>query len=191
MPVSACLIIRDEERYLPSCLSQLTAFADEIVIVDTGSTDRSLEIANSYGARVFHSPWENDFAAARNLGLTQAHGDWILYIDADELLQAQPVQQRQLTAADAIAATVRFCAKARLQPYRELRLFRNRPDIRFSGAIHETIRPAVTALVQAGEGRVVDTDIRIDHRGYEGDLSRKRTFRTQLAPIDRIIYLTQ
>src|SRR5262245_1489579 len=84
--ISAAMIVRDEEAYLDDCLKSIVDEVDEIVIVDTGSRDRTCDIARRYGARLFDLPWTGDFAAARNHALDRASGDWILYIDADERL---------------------------------------------------------------------------------------------------------
>ena len=82
--LSACLIVRDEEEHLPRCLASLEGLADEVVVVDTGSTDDTVAIAEAAGARVFHEPWRNDFALHRNQAMDQARGRWLLIIDADE-----------------------------------------------------------------------------------------------------------
>lgn len=71
-PVSLCIIVRDEETFLPACLASAEAYVSEIIVVDTGSTDRTVQIAESYGAKVVHAVWRDDFAAACNLGLEQA-----------------------------------------------------------------------------------------------------------------------
>src|SRR5205085_1718017 len=85
--VSLCMIARNEERFLPACLDAVRAAVDEIVLVDTGSTDRTVAIAESYGARVLHERWDDDFSAPRNVSLRAATGDWILVLDADEVVQ--------------------------------------------------------------------------------------------------------
>ena len=82
--LSAALIVRDEENHLGACLQSIAKLVDEIVIADTGSRDRTREIAFAHGARVLDYQWHDDFAAARNYAIDQASGDWILYIDADE-----------------------------------------------------------------------------------------------------------
>ncbi|WP_218080254.1 glycosyltransferase [Anthocerotibacter panamensis] len=84
--ISLCMIVRDEEALLPRCLESVQGIVDEIIIVDTGSTDRIVEIASSYGAKVFYYEWTDDFAAARNVSLSYAISGWILVLDADEAL---------------------------------------------------------------------------------------------------------
>lgn len=81
---SACMIVKDEEKHLARCLDSLQGLVDELVIVDTGSSDRTIEIANSYGAKLFHEEWQNDFSFHRNQALDRASGKWLFNIDADE-----------------------------------------------------------------------------------------------------------
>ncbi|HEY3190788.1 MAG TPA: glycosyltransferase family 2 protein, partial [Solirubrobacteraceae bacterium] len=84
--ISLCMIVRDEESMLPRCLQAVAAHVDEIVIVDTGSTDSTMEIARSFGAKVVEAEWTGDFAAARNISFDAATSDWIFYLDADEVM---------------------------------------------------------------------------------------------------------
>jgi tetratricopeptide (TPR) repeat protein len=98
--ISACLIVRNEQVHLPRCLSALQGAVDEMVLVDTGSTDRTVAIAREFGARIFHFEWIDDFSAARNEALRHATGDWIIWIDADdELIESEPGALRRLAAA--------------------------------------------------------------------------------------------
>lgn len=172
MRISAALIARDEEAYIRGCLEKLESVVDEIVLVDTGSSDRTPEIAASLGARVLHEPWRDDFAYARNYCLEHVTGDWVLYIDADERIDPTGDFRTPLADPNVVAGRVRFRASSRVTPYWEYRLFRNRPDIRFRGAIHETMMPDVTALV-AGGMAIADCPLSITHLGYEGDLTAK------------------
>jgi tetratricopeptide (TPR) repeat protein len=167
--VSAALIVRDEEAHLADCLATVSRVADEIVVVDTGSRDRTPDIALAYGARVFARPWTDDFSQARNAALECATGAWILYVDADERVELTGSLDAVLGNPAALAARVRFRASRQLTPYREHRLFRSRPDIRFRGVIHETILPDIRHLVAKGSGVVVEAPLSIDHLGYEGD----------------------
>ncbi|NEQ17165.1 MAG: glycosyltransferase family 2 protein, partial [Moorea sp. SIO3E2] len=77
------MIVKDEEESLPQCLSSVKDVVDEMVVLDTGSTDRTIEVAQSYGARVYQFEWCNDFAAARNQALKYVQGEWVLVLDAD------------------------------------------------------------------------------------------------------------
>ncbi len=87
IPISVCMIAKNEEKYIDKCLHLLSPHSFEIIVVDTGSTDRTREIAHSYTDKVFHFDWVNDFSAARNFSITQATHDWILVIDCDEFLE--------------------------------------------------------------------------------------------------------
>ena len=91
MKLSVCLIVRNEEALLENCLKSVSQLADQLVVVDTGSTDKTLEIARSFNAEIYHFKWCDDFAAARNESIKYATGDWILWIDADERLSEASV----------------------------------------------------------------------------------------------------
>lgn len=84
--ISACMMVKNEEHTLGRCLESLKGFADEIVVVDTGSTDRTVEIAKQFGARIYHHPWQHDFSLHRNQSISYAKGKWVFIIDADEEL---------------------------------------------------------------------------------------------------------
>ena len=173
--VSAALIVRNEARHLGACLASIAGLVDEIVVVDTGSTDDSRDIARCFGAVLHEIAWTDDFAAARNTALDQARGDWVLYIDADE--GVRPCSRERLWAELAdpsfVGRRVLLHARPTLTAYRELRLFRNRPEIRFRGVIHENIWPGVVAYQKAHGGRIGDSDLVLDHEGYEGDQQHK------------------
>ena len=95
--ISICMIMKNEERCLERCLKSLTPLREqlpcELIITDTGSTDRSIEIAEKYADKLLHFEWCNDFSAARNFGLEQAKGEWIMVIDADEELVEDVVEK--------------------------------------------------------------------------------------------------
>src|SRR5690606_19791317 len=84
--LTLCMIARNEEAHLARCLQSVRDLVDEIVLVDTGSTDRTVAIAEAFDARVFHVAWQDDFSLARNASLEEARGDWILVLDADETI---------------------------------------------------------------------------------------------------------
>lgn len=173
--ISAAMIVRNEEAVLAGCLHSIKDEVDEIVITDTGSSDRSREIAAVFGARVLERPWDDDFSAARNHSLDAATGDWILYIDADECLEvASRGELRRIAARPGnVAFLMPFQPKAGFTTYLEARLFRRDPRIRFTGRIHERVWPQVEALCASENLTVARCEARLTHVGYEGDLSHK------------------
>lgn len=161
--LTAALIARDEEEHLPRCLGSLAGLVDEIVVVDTGSDDDTVAIARAFGATVVETDWQEDFSVPRNLALQHASGRWVLSIDADEWIEQAP-PLGELLAADGIAAYMVLLRPARgYTPYRECRLFRNAPEARFDGRIHERILPSL-----AGVGAVARCPLLIGHSGYDG-----------------------
>jgi tetratricopeptide (TPR) repeat protein len=173
--VSASLIVKNEERFLGACLESLRGQVDEVVVADTGSSDRSVEIAEQAGARVLRIPWTGSFADARNHSLEACRGDWILYIDADECLRmtAGALLSQEIDRPGWAAAMVKFRPKTGFTRYWEHRLFRRVPEIRFEGRIHETNINAVKAYAAQQSLEIGRTDVAIDHFGYDGDQSRK------------------
>jgi glycosyltransferase involved in cell wall biosynthesis len=173
--ISAVLIVRDEAEFVDGCLRSLVGNVDEIVVVDTGSCDRTIEIASQFPISLHHFSWVNDFSAARNFALERATGDWILYIDADERLEIPRHDEyaRLLMDRGKVAWKLRLHPRVGWTAYSELRLFRNDPRIRFKGVIHENIWPAVDAVARADRLDVGSCDLQLHHVGYEADQSRK------------------
>jgi hypothetical protein len=172
--VTAALIVRNEGRFIGDCLASLERSVDDIVVVDTGSSDDTVLIARDFGARVFHYDWTDDFAAARNFSLEACKTDWALYIDADERL-APPSRfpLRKILSDQWLAADVLFQPKANYTRYRLTRFLRVDPRIRFTGAIHETILPSLEAASRDNASAIGLTTVEIDHLGYDGDLAAK------------------
>lgn len=170
MSLSVSMIVKNEEKHLPRCLASLRGLADEIVLVDTGSTDSTVAIATEFGAKVFHHVWTDDFAAARNACLARCSGDWVLVLDADEAID--PVDHASIrshlcdhgpaafrmrcrnyvtsatqTILDAapVRNTSHYTTGREFDYYVDYvihtRLFRRFPDVQFSGRIHEVIDP--------------------------------------------------
>lgn len=162
--LSVCLIVRNEERHLPRCLESIRGLADEIVVVDTGSTDGTIAIAQAYGAHVHGCAWQDDFSAARNCAIERATGDWILALDADESIAARDhaairasmdqddvhavivPQRHYLTARSAVVGWQPGAGGYEEgQPYAGFvdvdcrRLFQNRPWLRFRHRVHEEL----------------------------------------------------
>lgn len=178
--LSLCMIVRNEEKTLPRCLASLKPVVDEMIIVDTGSDDRTVDIAEAFGARVFKFPWNGNFSDARNASLDQARGNWILVMDADEVLAEQDysilkqsLQNKAIRQAAWSVITRNYTNRAECEgwkandgsyplqekgdgwyPSRKVRLFPAAKNIRFKGDIHEMVeadlRAADISIEQAG-----------------------------------------
>ena len=173
--LTASLIVRDEAEVLEACLESIRDVVDEIVIVDTGSIDATREIARRFGASLYEFPWNGSFADARNAALDRSHGDWILYIDADERLHpvGRETVEQLLRHAPEVAFRVLLSPQTGMTPYREYRLWRNDPRIRFEGAMHEKVVSSIH-WVSVGDGKPIgDCDLLLRHVGYDGDQTRK------------------
>ncbi len=169
--LSACLIVKNEELHLRECLHSLTDIVDEIIIVDTGSTDKTIEIANEYGAVVVQSTWEYNFSKARNIALRRASSDWILSIDADEILtnpqEVLPLLQNATSKTGGFLISVQsFFDRADggkdVFTTNLLRLFRNNSQIYFKGIIHEQV---LESIFTAGF-EISYSSIQFLHKGY-------------------------
>jgi Glycosyl transferase family 2 len=172
-PVAAVLIVRDEERLLPECLASVAPWVSELCVLDTGSTDASVEVARSFGAKVASFEWVDDFSAARNASLAMPEAPWSLVIDADErLLAATGPALLRAAATDRLAYYVtREDQRPQGAPDRlaVVRLFRNRTDIRFRRPVHEGIMDDLIAL---GAGELEDSGVSLTHCGYLPEVLR-------------------
>jgi tetratricopeptide (TPR) repeat protein len=164
------MIARNEEANLADCLRSAIGLADETIVVDTGSTDRTKEVAIGLGAKVYDFDWADDFAAARNVSLAHAGGDWIFWLDADDRIDQGNHCKLQSLFAGLKDENVAYLMKSRSAMasgpaifVEHVRLFLNRPDIRWQYRIHEQVMPAILRL----GGSLRATDIVIVHAGYE------------------------
>ncbi|UCD56422.1 MAG: tetratricopeptide repeat protein [Candidatus Hydrogenedentota bacterium] len=180
--ISLCMIVRNEEAFLANCLKSVIGAVDEIVVVDTGSSDSTPRVAADFGARVLSFEWSDDFSEARNYSLENASGDWMLVLDADELIAERDVGRiRTLTNGntDGYLFTYRSYSQdshdirwiANDGSYREgdgwdgwisgqvVRMFRRDDRIRFLGAVHESVDLSIIGF----GGRLASTDILIHH----------------------------
>ncbi len=169
------MIVRNEQFHLPDCLRSLQHIVDEIVVVDTGSTDQTIAIAKHFKSRIDRFDWQDDFSAARNRALDLCRGQWILYIDADERLEsADPAKLKPyLGDCSYVAYTVRFYPIRGFSPYREYRVFKNDPRIRYSGVIHETMLSDIRKVAIADGLKIGIIPLTIRHFGYEQNQDRK------------------
>ncbi|MBD3333721.1 tetratricopeptide repeat protein, partial [candidate division GN15 bacterium] len=169
--ISVCMIVKNEEEMLPECLDSVRDWADEIVVVDTGSEDRTIEIAESYRARIFHQPWEGDFSKHRNYSIEQATCDWIFIIDADERFEPEGVEMLKRTMnnpnINVISINVfnvygdKHDVKTFLP---SVRAWRRELGLKYEGIVHNAL-----AL---GEHPVYRLPVNLRHLGY--DLSEEK-----------------
>ncbi len=187
--ISFCAIAKNEERCIERCLESLYGICDEIIVVDTGSTDKTVEIAKAHGAKVVFFEWIHDFSAAKNFALDQATGDWVVFLDADEYFPDERSAKAVRATIEklhsnlkydglyhAIRNIIRSDDNAADKSNRSFntRVFRLCPQIRFKNAIHEQV---------SKNGKEPDTydmpqsESVIDHDGYKPSLIRAKEAR--------------
>lgn len=171
--ISACVIVKNEEKDLPAWLENSRLYADERIVIDTGSTDKTKEIALKAGASVYEVPWNNDFSEAKNSAIKKASGDWIAFLDADETFYEPYLVRTELSeilkknpAADAVRVTIVNVDEddrdREIQRFRTVRIFRNRENIRYKNAVHE-----VLTKTDGSELITVDSEkLVVRHTGY-------------------------
>ncbi len=163
------MITRDEEQFLARCLSSVRGLVDEIVVVDTGSVDRTVDIAGLFGARIYNFVWEENFSAARNFSLSKANGDWIFSLDADEAISEQDQIPLRKMIRSAAAKSMAFSIVTRNYtndpnqvgwiandgrhpteeagcgwvPTKKVRIFPNHSRIRYEYLVHEMVEPSL------------------------------------------------
>jgi tetratricopeptide (TPR) repeat protein len=173
--LSLCMIVQNEAANLPQCLDSVKELVDEIVILDTGSEDNTVEIAKNYGAKVIQGSWSEDFSVARNQALQSVTGAWVLVLDADETLNSKIIDRIKTAIADEKNLVINLMRQeigAAQSPYSAVsRLFRNHPGIKFNRPYHETIDDSVLNLLkQEPQWQIVDLPgVAIIHHGYTAD----------------------
>ena len=163
--LSLCMIVKNEEKFLPQCLESVKDVVDEMVIVDTGSTDRTVEIAESYGAQIYHHAWQNSFSEARNYGLQFATCDWIFQLDGDEELVREdiPLLWDALRSAhpredvNALFVAIYNDLPGQQQSKHYFQRIYRRDRARYEGIVHNQL---------VYDGKPAPTEIRIRHYGY-------------------------
>ena len=171
--LSLCMIVKNEEHFLPMCLDSVKGYVDEIIIVDTGSTDTTVKIAEKYNAKIYHHPWENSFSKARNYSLKYATGDWILILDADEEIDKEDAHRLKEVIKDPVGSETSPKADLILIPVyckfnngkndsiaNSERLFRNHLGICYEGIVHNALKHSAPTRTE---------NIKLHHHGYNQD----------------------
>ena len=183
MKITACSIVKNEEKNIARSIESYKDVVDEIIIVDTGSTDNTVDICRSLGATVLNYQWNNDFSAARNYALDNATGDWIIFLDADEwfvpkLQKSQFIKKIKEFDKLADGLLVKICeydneSDKVIADELVIRVFKNDPKIRFTGKIHEKI----TRVDDTKMRLINNSDLVIYHSGYSSNIIKQKSER--------------
>ena len=193
--ISLCMIAKNEEEFIGKCIASVKSIVSEVILLDTGSTDRTIEIAEGLGAKIYHRPWTGDFAEARNVSLQYATGDWILILDGDEVIAQSDLPELQRMTLDR-SICWEFLQRHYSNDYRlsnylpvrgqfpELeaghagyfesnlvRLFPNHVGIEYRGKVHELVEHSIREI----KGLTVKrTEVRIHHYGHTEAVRAKK-----------------
>ena len=162
--ISLCMIVKNEEKHIARCLDSVAQLVDEIIIVDTGSVDRTIEIVSNYTSKVYSYLWKDDFSDARNYSFSKASMDYCMWMDADDILEETEkdkfLQLKQTLSLDVDIVMMKYntsfdeAGKPSFSYFRE-RWIKNCSQYRWLGAVHEVIPPS---------GNIVYSDIAISHK---------------------------
>lgn len=171
--LGAAIIVKNAEDSLARAIRSVKPYCSQIVVVDTGSTDSTPQIATREGAELYFRKWENDFSLARNFSLLCMRTDWIISIDSDEKLDGESLERAASLLDDekigGASVTLRNKIAAGESKHTYTRLFRRDARIRYEGKIHEQIRPSIE---RAGY-EIAESDVAIDHYGYAEPTPKK------------------
>jgi glycosyltransferase involved in cell wall biosynthesis len=180
MNISVCMIVRDEEQNLIRSLASIPK-TFEVVVLDTGSSDRSVEIARSHRAHVYESSWNNNFAEARNICASYASGDYILSLDADEVLPEDCLHKLEqfinYNPNEAGSVIINNEMEDGIKHHKMIRFYPNRPEFQFVGKVHEQI------FIKDGRASFKDTEIIITHYGYREEVYRTKNKVNRYLPL--------
>lgn len=171
LTLSLCMIVRDEEDMLARCLAAAAPAVDEMIIVDTGSRDATIQIARSFGARVIEYAWTDSFSEARNISFDAATGDWLISLDADQVLVEEDAAALRALTGQTWREAFYLVETSHVGDANDgyevinhrLKVFRNRPEYRYTGRVHEQISQTLPLYAPR---RIEQTPIRLQHYGY-------------------------
>ncbi len=172
--ISLCMIVKDEEKFLPTCLDSVNDYVDEIIIVDTGSTDRTIDIARRYNAKIYYHAWENSFSKARNYSLRYATCEWILILDADEEIEKKDAHKLRDVIKDSSVNVIlipvfsKFSNGKNVSIANSERIFKNHLGFHYESIVHNKLKYS---------GQTRKENIRLYHHGYnQGDEQMDKKF---------------
>ena len=184
MKISACVITKNEEKNITKWLQVMSEVADEIVVVDTGSSDNTVNIAKTFKTKIYNFKWIGDFSAAKNFAIDKCTGDWILFLDADEYFTPNSCkiirniiskQNKNKKIGSIMCPLVNIDTDDHdrvMDTVLHMRIFRNLPYLRYVGKIHERLIDT-KKKTQA----VVINELEIYHTGYSRSIRRKKAER--------------
>ena len=185
--ISVNIIVKNEEQTIANAINSVKSFADEIIVIDTGSDDNTPQICTRLGCEVYHHQWKDNFSEARNTAIDYSRGDWIFVIDADEvaLFSGDDLPTEQMSNPNIGGVNVEIVNhidsenESLISKHRYTRMFRRGEDIRFSGSIHEQIRESIEE-----EYDVYESNLQIEHFGYQAISDEKLERNTRLLSKD-------
>ena len=180
--ISACYMVKNEEKDLARSLKSLVKYVDEIIVVDTGSTDSTVDVAKSFGAKIFHEAWQDDFSTPRNVAIKNATGDWIVFLDADEYFVNDSAKNLQAVIKLAQKSGTQGISinlvnidtdnnDAIINSVYVLRMFKNAPNLHYVGKIHEDVFLGDEPLTRATAPAKLLT---LYHTGYSKTIIRSK-----------------
>lgn len=189
--ISLCVIARNEADFIGQCIKSASPYIDQAVVVDTGSTDKTPDIARQLGAEVWEFPWNNDFSAARNFALQKARGEWVLVMDCDEEVEHNTGEQLlsavQSQQYDAYFINItNLLGEGKSLTAQSIRLFRNLPQFRYEGKVHEQISNSI--LQHSSRDRIGRSPFTLLHHGYNPD---KVNIRAKIVRNTRLLEVQQ
>lgn len=184
--ISACYIVKNNSAELKLSLERLKNFVGEIIVVDTGSTDSTVEVARSFGAKIFHEVWQDDFSTPRNLALQKTKGDWIIFLDADEYFSEETAknipaiversEQANINALQIYLVNIDKDDGNKIQDTDHvIRIMKNLPELHYIGKIHEELRVGENFL--SNVATVPQNLLTLYHTGYSTSLNRAKAER--------------
>lgn len=192
MKISACMIAKNEEKNIETCINSYKNIVDEIIVVDTGSSDRTIEIAENLGAKVYFFEWINDFAAAKNFALSKVKGDWIIFLDADEYFDEASAKKirniilslknSKYTAIGCKLINIDKVKNKLIDSFMQVRIFKNDKNIRYENSIHEALK------AKRGKIELISfyKELSIYHTGYSTDINKNKAKRNLEIILDKI-----